>query len=504
MLDTRALDLAELDRELVKRRGLGEFVKQAWHVLEPTQPLAWGWCLDAMAEHLQAVSRGQIRRLLMNVPPGTMKSLMVSVMWPAWEWTIDPTLRVISTSYKADGLSTRDSRRGRDLVASEWYRARWPQVVLKKETETYVENTETGWRQSVAFTSLTGGRADRVVIDDPHSTESAESDAERERAVRIFRESVPSRLVSPERSAIVVIMQRLHAGDVSGEIEKSPELGYEHLMLPMRFEPDRRCSTSIGFSDPRTKEGELLFPERYPEESVAELEASLMDFGTAGQLQQRPSPREGGIVKKAWLTTRWKERGERPMRTMISIDCASKAKKRNDPSAALVAAEFDDRFELWHYESDRMEFPALVPWAKDLCARWRPNHLLIEDKDAGQQLIQQLRADTKLPIVAVNPDADKATRLMTETGVMEAGKVHLPADAPWVSEWVAELTAFPAAPHDETADTLSQMLRWAREHPGKRTAKLVTVAKQSNRLKDTVAPVRGPGAVRIGNPIGKL
>lgn len=497
-LDPRSLDLAALDRELVRRRGLAEFAKQAWHVLEPTQPLAWGWALDCMCEHLEAVTRGEIRRLLMNVPPGTMKSLLTSVMWPAWEWTLDPTTRIISTSYKGE-LSTRDSRRCRDLVSSEWYRGRWAEIELRKETETYFENTKTGWRQAVAFASLTGGRADRVVIDDPHSTEGAESELERLRTLRIFRESVPSRLVSPELSAIVVIMQRLHSGDVSGNIHDSPELGYAVVTLPMRFELDRRCSTSIGFVDPRKEEGELLFPERFPEASVAELEASLGDFATAGQLQQRPAPREGGIVKKAWLARRWKDRGAKPLRVVVSVDCASKAKKRNDPSAALVVAEFVDRFELWHYESDRMEFPALVPWAKDLCAAWKPNHVLIEDKDAGQQLIQQLRHDTKLPVVAANPEADKATRLMTETGPMESGAVWLPADAPWVSAWVAEITAFPAAPHDETADTLSQFLRWARENPVRgQTAGIVTVKKESNRIGGS----RGP--VRIGGRLDRL
>jgi predicted phage terminase large subunit-like protein len=502
-LDPRSLDAAALDRELVRRRGLAEFARQAWHVLEPTTPLAWGWCLDALCDHLEAVTAGEIRRLKINVPPGTMKSLLASVLWPAWEWTINPTVRVISTSYKAD-LSTRDSRRGRDLVSSEWFRARWPEIRLKKESETFFENDRTGWRQAVAFTSLTGGRADRLVIDDPHSTEGAESEAERARAVRILRESVPSRLVDPARSAIVLIMQRLHASDCSGEIDRCPELGYESFVLPMRFEPKRRCRTSIGFVDPRTEEGELLFPERYPESTVRELEASLGPFGVAGQLQQRPAPREGGIVKMAWFENRWRERGEKPLRTMISLDCASKAKKRNDPSAALVAAEFRDRIEIWHYVHDRMEFPALVRWTKDLWSQWRSNHVIIEDKDAGQQLLQQLREDkeSKLPVVASTPDADKATRLMTETGIMEAGRVWLPEDAPWVAAWLEEITTFPAAPHDESADTLSQVLRWIRENPVMVSSPSpITIQKQSNRISSGGGTRGNP---RIGNPIGRL
>lgn len=485
ILDPRYLDTARLDREKVRRKGFGEFVRQGWHVLEPIQPLAWGWCLDAICEHLEAVSRGELLRLLMNVPPGTAKSLLTSVFWPAWEWTLDtstagPWLRVISTSYKAD-LSTRDSRRCRDLVTSEWYRARWPELELSKSSETYFENTKKGWRQATAFTSLTGGRAHRLVIDDPHSTEGAESDADRARAVRIFRESAPNRLVDPKTSAIVVIMQRLHANDVSGEIIRE-QLGYEHLMLPMRFEPKRACSTSIGFTDPRTEDGDLLFPERFPADVVERDEGIMGSFAAAGQLQQRPAPREGAMVKVAWFAKRWREKGAKPLRLIGSMDCASKAKDRNDPSACLVAAEFEDRIELWHYKYRRLEFPDLTQWAKDLHAAWKFTHLLIEDKDAGQQLLQQLRKDTKIPVVGSTPEKDKETRLFTETGAIEAGGVWLPDEAEWVLEWLEEITTFPGAPHDESADTLSQLLRWLRENPYRRpSAAPVGVPKTSHR-----------------------
>ncbi len=279
-------------------RTLVGFIKEAWHVIEPSNPYVHGWHIDAVCEHLQAVSAGQIPRLLINIPPGTAKSLMVSVAWPSFEWGPGgmSTMRYLSTSY-SDRYVARDSRRMRDLILSEWYQDRWP-LRLLREGEVSFENEHKGWREGVPFKSLTGGRAHRVLVDDPHSSESAESEAERETASRIFRESLPTRLVEPATSAIIVIMQRLHVRDISA---LAIEAGYCHLMLPMEFEPDRKCYTSIGFEDPRTKEGELLFPERFPREVVDRDKRVMGSYATAGQFAQRPTVREGGLFKRSWF-----------------------------------------------------------------------------------------------------------------------------------------------------------------------------------------------------------
>lgn len=291
------------DAERIRARcsTLAGFVREAWHVLEPGAAYLHGWHIDAICAHLEAITQGQITRLLINVPPGTMKSLIVSVFWPAWEW--GPcglaAMRYLTTSYKEDFVK-RDSRRMRDLVSSDWYRALWPEISLARAGEISFANTRTGAREGVAFSGLTAGRGDRVVIDDPHSTETAESPTERDRTTRIFRESVPTRLNDPQRSAIVVVMQRLHEDDVSGQILKLG-LGYDHLMLPMEFEPARRCRTSIGFQDPRVADGDLLFPERFPREVVERDKIPLGSYAVAGQFQQRPVPREGGLFKREWF-----------------------------------------------------------------------------------------------------------------------------------------------------------------------------------------------------------
>lgn len=295
-------DVWHLERELCERH-LVEFIKQAWHVIEPGQRYVHGWHLEAVAEHLEAVTSGQIMRLLINIPPGTMKSLIVGVFWPAWEWGPRGMqhLRYVSASHEQT-LAIRDNLKMRRLVESEWYQARWP-VALTNDQNAKIkfENQKTGFRQACAVTSMTGNRGDRVIWDDPHSVEGAISDKDRETTIRELKETVPTRLNNPDSSAIIIVMQRLHERDVSGVIIEE-KLGYEHLMLPMEFEAERRCRTSIGFMDPRTEDGELLFPARFPRHVVDRDKKAMGSMAVAGQFQQRPAPRGGGIIKADLLT----------------------------------------------------------------------------------------------------------------------------------------------------------------------------------------------------------
>lgn len=262
-------------------------------------PLTMGWAIEAMCEHLEAVSRGEINRLVMNVPPGMMKSLLTMVFWPAWEWGPLgwPSMRFMGASYEQE-LAIRDARKMRLLVESDWFQERWPiKMAGDQNQKTRFENTATGIRLARPSSSLTGERVHRLGIDDPHSVSTAESEPVRQNVVQVFREAAQNRMVDPLNSAIVVIMQRLHEGDISGWIiENAPGL-YTCLILPMEFERDRRCATSIGFTDPRTKEGELLFPERFSKEVLERDKPILGEYAWAGQYQQRPAPREGGLFK---------------------------------------------------------------------------------------------------------------------------------------------------------------------------------------------------------------
>lgn len=310
LLERKAQLVAEREREAERRRlaenielvrarcmSLGGFVRESWKQLEPEATYVHGWHIDAICEHLEAVSAGQINRLLINVPPGSMKSLLTSVNWQAWEWGPRDarTLRYLTTAFN-DVPVKRDTRKTRDLVDSEWYRMHWPEVHLTRKAELSFANSDTGTREGVAFGSLTGQRGDRLVIDDPHSTETAESDADREATTRRFREGAQNRLNDQRKSAIVVIMQRLHMDDVSGVIEQY-QMDYDHLLIPMEFEPARAKTTSIGWRDPRKADGELMCPERWDRETLTRMrEKEMGEYAYAGQYQQRPAPREGGMM----------------------------------------------------------------------------------------------------------------------------------------------------------------------------------------------------------------
>lgn len=302
----------EAFRTLQAQDSLLEFIKQGWHTLEPGTEFVSGWAVEAICEHLEAVTKGEIRRLLINVPPGCTKSMTTNVFWPAWEWGPRnmPHLRYINAAYGQD-LSIRDNLRCRDIMQSDWYRKWWgdlgsnQQFAFKSDQNAKIryENDKAGWRYASSVGgALTGYRGDRIILDDPHSVQSGESEADRENTLRWFSETLPTRLNKLDESAIVVIMQRIHERDVSGLIVGSLEdLGYEHLCLPMEFEPDHP-HLSTRFKDPRQNLGDLLWPERFSQRAVDELKEAFRSWGgsyaEAGQLQQRPVPRGGGMFQK--------------------------------------------------------------------------------------------------------------------------------------------------------------------------------------------------------------
>lgn len=440
-------------------RTLTGFVREAWHVLEPAQPYIHGWHIDAMCEHLEAVTRGQITRLLSNVPPGTMKSLVHSVLWPAWEW--GPmglaSMRYLTTSY-AEKFVKRDTRRMRDLVQSEWYRSLWPEIELARAGEMSFANTKTGNREGMAFQSLTGGRGDRVIIDDPHSTETAESQAERETVTRIFRESVTTRLNDPARSAIVVVMQRLHEKDVSGQI-LSLELGYEHLMLPMEFEPQRRCRTSIGFQDPRTAVGELLFPERFPRDVVDRDKRILGSYAAAGQFQQRPAPREGGMFRRGWFGV--VEAAPARARRVRRWDfAATEASAGSDPdwTVGLRMSEAGGIYYIEHIVRDRVTGAGVEKLLKDTGmsdTKAVPVRIPQDPGSAGKAYAASLiRLMAGWDIKAERETGAKEVRAAALAAQAEAGNVKLVA-GPWVEAFLDEVTMFPNAAHDDQVDAAS-------------------------------------------------
>jgi predicted phage terminase large subunit-like protein len=459
------------DAEGIRARcqTLAGFVREAWHVLEPNARYSHNWHIDAICDHLEAVTDGRINRLLINVPPGSMKSLLVSVLWQAWEWGPKGlrSLRYLTTAFN-DTPVKRDTRKTRDLILSEWYRSLWPEVDLTRTGETSFANSSTGTREGVPFGSLTSQRGDRLIIDDPHSVETAESETERNTTTRKFREGAINRLNDQERSAIVVIMQRLHEDDVSGTIIKLG-MGYTHLMLPLEFEPARACETEIGFKDPRSLEGDLLDPVRMPRETVEKLKRDTTAYALAGQYQQRPAPREGGIFKRHWFEfVPASPAGARKCRGWDLA--ASKAKVGSSASGPAYTAgvRLSELHGIYYIENAVRERggPADVDrLIKNTAASDGQSVQISIPQDPGQAAKGQVLAFAKL-LTGFNvrfstETGDKESRALPVSAQAEVGNVKIvrsgnPERDAWIAPFLEEISMFPSGTFKDQTDALSR------------------------------------------------
>jgi predicted phage terminase large subunit-like protein len=477
-------DALNRDADAIRARckSLFGFVKEAWSIIEPKTPLVTGWVVEAICAHLEAVTRGDITRLLINVPPGTMKSTLVSIMWPAWEW--GPMglahLRYLATSYSGPNV-VRDTTKMGALVTSDWYQRLWGANVQPSDKwgEKLIRNRATGQREGRPFSKLTGGRGDRVLVDDPHDTESAESDVQRQKSVRTFRESITDRLNDPERSAIVVIMQRLHERDVAGEILRL-KLPYVHLNLPMEFERTRKeggrlidatCRTYIGgelfFEDPRSEDGDLLFPERFGRQAVEDLKHAKGAYAWSGQYQQRPTPREGGLFKREWFegtgepgTSKIIEKAPPCVAWVRAWDLAGTEKRSNtDPdrsAGTLMGRTADNRFIIAHVDKFMASPGGTETRLKSVAAadgKAVPIRLPEDPGQAGKyQIAAYVRALVGWTVRTVRPSGSKETRAGPLATQAEHGNVYL-VQGEWVNDWLDEVCNFPNARYDDQVDS---------------------------------------------------
>jgi predicted phage terminase large subunit-like protein len=448
----------EVDQELAAR-GLREFVRQAWPVVEPATEFVSGWHLDAICEHLEAVTRGQIHRLLISVPPRHMKSLAVSVFWPCWEWITHPERRWLFCSYAA-GLAIRDSVKCRRMVESPWYRRRWlDRFVLTSDQneKSRFENDKAGYRIAIGVGgAATGEGGDRVVVDDPHNVREAESEIVRQSVLDWWDQVMSTRLNDPKRGAMVIVMQRVHENDLAGHVLQQG--GYEELKLPAEYEGSQQV-TSIGWRDPRTELGELLWPERFGQEEVEALKRTMGSYAAAGQLQQRPAPAAGGILKRHW----WKFYREtpRPFSEVIqSWDCAFKDTRTSDFVVGQVWGRHGADKYLLDQVRGRMDCPATIQAVKRLSEKWpQAQAKLVEDKANGPAVIATLKHEI-VGLIAVNPEGGKEVRAHAVSPQIEAGNVYLPDPtiAPWIGGFIDECAAFPNGAYDDQVDAMSQAL----------------------------------------------
>lgn len=426
-------------------------------MLEPNARYVHNWHIDFICDHLQAITEGRLNpRLLINVPPGSMKSLLVSVFWQAWEWGPRGlhSMRYLTTAFNEIPVK-RDTRKTRDLILSEWYQSLWPEVKLVRTAELSFANSGTGTREGVPFGSLTSQRGDRLILDDPHSVELAESETERANTTRKFREGALNRLNDQARSAIVVIMQRLHEDDIAGTILKLG-MDFTHVMLPMEFEPERACVTPIG-KDPRQFDGDLLDPGRFPRDVVQGLKDGMGQYAYAGQYQQRPAPREGGIFKRHWFE-------------IVPAAPANAARVRGWDLAASKGSNSA------YTAGVRLSVNGGVYYIEDV-VRAREDAAGVErvilntakmdgagckisiPQDPGQAGKAQVAAFARL-LAGFNcrftPETGaKESRALPVSAQAEVGNIKIVKGA-WNDEFLEEITSFPAGAYKDQTDALSR------------------------------------------------
>lgn len=453
--------------------SLRDFIAQAWRIAEPAAAYVPGWHIDAIADHLEACTRLEIRRLIINIPPRHMKSLAVSVFWPVHRWTFDPHVRFLTASY-GQALATRDAVKSRRLIQSPWFQRTYGHVFRltgDQNEKTRYENDRTGYRiaTSVGGTA-TGEGGDVIVIDDPHKADEVVSDTKRQAVLDWHDQTISTRFNDPDTGVEVIVMQRLHEHDLTGHLLERG--GWTHLCLPAEYDPKHPF---LWPDDPRDTPGDLLWPDHINRQALEDIKKPLGSYGTAGQLQQLPAPLEGGLLKRAWWRY-YQGLPEGRVALIQSWDTAFRDKTSNDYCVGqLWAVVGADRYLVrlargrWDLVETLQQVRDMTRWAYD---QFGPAGMsvLIENAANGPDVIAQLRREIS-GIMPVTPKGDKTQRVVAVSPQIEAGNVFLPGVASpdgtgcdtartpeWVQEFIDECVAFPNAAHDDQVDAMTQAL----------------------------------------------
>lgn len=463
-------------KDLERARGLRSlyaFGEMAWPYIDP-RPFQGNWHIEEVCTHLSAVTRGECRFLILSQPPNTGKSIWVDVIWPVWEWLHLPANRVASVSY--DGrLTLRDAGKSLALIQTPWFQERWGDLVSvpkHKPAEGDYKTAKGGHRFATFIGgAFTGRHFDRVSVNDPIKPKDVTGKV-LENVSKWWNETLPSRL-EPKTGALILTMQRLHEADPTGIALAEKAAGardWVHLRLPMKYEAEAPCQTPFG-GDRRTEEGELLWPDRFPEEEVRQLARNSRMF--AAQYQQRPVPEGGQIFKREWFGC-WVPAGQAVTsnegelrilpskfdKVVLSVDCAFKDGDGNDYVAIQVWGKKGPDYYLLDQDYGHMGFGDTVAAIRKMRRKWPKAHtVLVEDKANGSAVIETLRKEMS-GIVPVNPEGGKVARANAVVPLFEGRNVYHPHPEirDWVDELRDEMVAFPFARHDDRTDATTQAL----------------------------------------------
>jgi predicted phage terminase large subunit-like protein len=445
--------------EALLRKDFRAFLHKVFGTLSPTQTYVPCWHVEAIAWQLERVRRRELNRLIINMPPRSLKSITASVAFPAYILGHDPSQRVVCVSYSGD-LAKKHSNDFRAVLESPWYQTVFSGTRIGpfKNTESEIELTARGFRMATSVGgTLTGRGGDTVVIDDPLKPDDAISETKRSAANLWFNNTLLSRLDDKRCGAIVIVMQRVHVDDLVGFVLEQSD-GWEVLNLPAIADTDADVPVWGGRIHQR-RAGEALSPEREPLFVLEALKNQIGSDAFSAQYQQQPAPPGGAMVKRHWVR-RYAELPPREERmfTLQSWDTASKGGPENDWSVCTTwIVSRKKLFYLVDVWRKRVDYPELKSNVERLAKQWGARRVIVEDAGAGTALVQELHSRVA-GIVAVKPVGDKASRMAVASAKIEAGQVFLPEKAPWLADLEAELFAFPGARHDDQSDSISQAL----------------------------------------------
>ena len=439
------------------RSRLPEFTKKSFQVVSPSDTLLWNWHLDVITDYLERCARGEIKRLIITVPPRSLKSICASVAFPAWVLGQDPSRRIVCASYSGD-LSSKLARDCRAVMETPWYRQLFPHTRLLRNVESDFVTTRQGYRYATSVGgTLTGRGGSIIIIDDPMKPQDAMSETTRKNVKQWYDNTLFSRLDNKRDDVIILVMQRLHLDDLVAHVLEKEE--WVHIDLPAIAEVDQEFVLSDGRRYTRSQGG-ILHPEREPEHILKDIENTIGSMTFSAQYQQRPVPEKGNLINKDWFQYYDEVPARLPGDKIIqSWDTAVTTSELSDYSVCTTWLVQRDNFYLLDVYRARLQYPALIQAVVAQKRKFNASPILIEDVGTSVGLIQQLRAEASgLYIIRVKPDKDKVTRMSTASVAIQAERVHLPIKAPWLEEFMKEMLAFPGGTHDDQVDSVSQFL----------------------------------------------
>ena len=447
--------------DAILRSDLYAFTQKVFPIVSGGDAFIPNWHIQAMTCALDEVMRGENNRLIINVPPRSLKSICASVALPVYVLGHNPTRRIICVSYSA-GLAGKLANDRRAVMRSPFYQRLFPgtRISAVKDTELEIMTTARGfcYATSVGGT-LTGRGGNLIIIDDPMKPQDAYSDTARENEKQWFANTLLTRLDNKADDAIIVVMQRLHVDDLTGHLLE--QYGWGLLNLPAIAEVEEKVWLGPNTFHLR-KPGDLLHPEREPMWALEDLKRSMGSADFSAQYLQQPVPRGGNLIKWDWFQTYdelpWRDAGDH---VIVSWDTAMSGSELSDYSACVVLHVKGETVYVLDVVRERLEYPDLRRKVIEVHRRWK-NYansyaLVIEDRGSGTSLIQDLKREG-IGAIGVKPTADKAIRMNAHTARIEAGHVHLPRKAGWLEEFRRELMLFPAGKYDDQVDALSQGL----------------------------------------------